>query len=216
MKKIILFLLLCFSLLGISNVALAQNSSNISLELNDSPIRYSLEMLFKQAEIKNYVIENDVSGFVSMKITDQPFDIALKLIMRGATKPLTYLKENNIYIVKVRTISPVVQKQPDITIVSTENNIVFERIPLNFIDPLDLQIAFGYILNINQFTRYRGGASFGGGFGGGNMGGSNGGFGGNMMGGGFGGGMMGGMGGGMMGGQGGFGGFGGLGGGRNF
>ena len=97
------------------------------------------------------------------------------------------------------------------TTVAPTNSVIFERIPLTYIDPMDLVSAFGNILYIGQFTRSgnMGGMGMGGG-----MGGMGGGMGGGMSGG------MGGMGGGMMGGMGSFGnamgGSGGFGGGRNF
>jgi hypothetical protein len=181
-------------------------------------------MLFKQANIQNYVIDNNVAGFVSMKITDQPFEIALKLVMRGASEPLTYIKENGVYIVKLRQITQAPSNPvPDFTSSQPTSNVIWERIPLTFIDPIDLMSVLGPILNISQFSRYTGGGmgngGFGGGFGsaGGLGGGSMGGFGGAGMGNGngMGGGAMGGFGG-MMGSQGGMGGQGGFGGGRNF
>ena len=206
-----------------------RNPNSITLDLKDAPIRTTLEMAFKQAGITNYVIDNNVAGFVTMTITDQPFENALKLIMRAATVPLTYIKENNVYIVKPRQIS--LNTSPATPDISQEapatNNVSFERIPLTFIDPIDLMGAFGNILYIRQFNRSGGGMGGGmGGMGGGmgGMGGGMGGMGGGMggMGGGMGGmgGGMGGMGGGMggmgggMGGMGG--GMGGFGGGRNF
>jgi hypothetical protein len=233
MKKILFVMLFGLFLLGVPKAGYSQQDNiipKITMELNDSPVRTSLEMLFKQANIQNYVIDNSVAGFVSMKITDQPFEIALKLIMRGATEPLTYTKENGVYIVKVRIITPAPSNPvPDITINPPSSNVIWERIPLTYIDPFDLQSVLGPILNISQFSRFTGGmggmmggmgnGGFGGGFGsaGGLGGGSMGGFGGAGMGNGngMGGGAMGGFGG-MMGSQGGMGGQGGFGGGRNF
>ena len=185
--------------IGISSISAhaqqERNPNSITLDLKDAPIRTVIEMAFKQAGITNYVIDNNVAGFVTMTITDQPFENALKLIMRAATTPLTYIKENNVYIVKPRQITvsnPT--PAPDLTQDdSARNNVSFERIPLIFIDPMDLMGAFGNITFIRQFNRG----------GGGGMGGGMGGMGGGM--GGMGGGM-GGMGGGM----------GGFGGGRNF
>ena len=217
-------------LLGVPKAGYSQQDSsvpNISIELNDSPIRTSLEMLFKQANIQNYVIDNNVSGFVSLRITDQPFELALKLVMRGASEPLTYIKENGVYIVKLRQITQAPSNPvPDFTLSQPTSNVIWERIPLTFIDPIDLMSVLGPILNISQFSRYTGGmmggmgnGGFSGGMGGGGGlgGGSMGGFGGAGMGNGngMGGGAMGGFGG-MMGSQGGFSGNGGFGGGRNF
>ncbi len=198
-------------------------AQNISVDLKDAPVRTTLEMMFKQAEIKNYVIENSVAGFVTMKLEDQPFENSLKLVMRAATVPLTYTKENNVWIIKQRIFTETKPSPtPDISVDLPRTNS-FEVIRLNYIDPFDLQSVFGPILFINQFGRYTGGMNgmgaggnggFGGsgGFGNGAMGG-NGSFGmgaGNGMGGGTMGGFGGAFGGGMNGGVGGFGG------GRNF
>jgi hypothetical protein len=214
MKKILVLLSLFFTM---SMATFAQTNS-ISLDLKDAPVRSTLEMAFKQAGIKNYVIDNEVAGFITMTITEQPFENTLKLIMRAATVPLTYVKENDIYIIKVRKITEFKQSStPDITVYERTSSVIFERIPLTYIDPLDLINVFGPILNINQFNRMRGGGSNFGGMMGGGMGGFQGG---GMMGGGNGfGGMMGGMGsmGGFSGmGNMGMGGNGGFGGGRNF
>lgn len=213
MKKLVA-LLVC---LVVCSPVFAQN---ISVDLKDAPVRTTLEMMFKQAGIKNYVIENSVAGFVTMKLEDQPFENSLKIVMRAATVPLTYTKENDVWIVKQRIVTPTPQTGgPDPIPETILNKTSFERIPLTFIDPVDLMSVFGNILLINQFQRPKGGmngsgmGNFGGGSGNSSFGG-NGSFG---MGGGngMGGGAMGGFGG-MMGSQGGFGGNGGFGGGRNF
>jgi hypothetical protein len=184
------------------------------MELKDAPVRTSLEMIFKQAGIKSYVIENSVYGVISMNLSEQPFENALWLVMRANTIPLTYIKENDVYIVKARVTKEYKQLVPEIT-AEQPRGVMFEKIYLNHIDPFDLQAVLGNILFINQFSRFTGGMNgMGtGGFGNGAMGG-NGGFG-LGAGNGMGGGAMGGFGG-MMGSQGGFSGNGGFGGGRNF
>jgi len=195
-------------------------AQNISVDLKDAPVRTTLEMMFKQAGIKNYVIDNSVAGFVTMKLEDQPFENSLKLVMRAATVPLTYTKENDVWIVKQRIVTEFKPSStPDISL-EKPNSIAFEVIHLNHIDPFDLMSVLGNILFVNQFQRFQGGmnGNIGGGFGssGGLGGGSMGGFGGAGMGGGngMGGGAMGGFGGGAFGGM--NGGAGGFGGGRNF
>ena len=211
MKKLIIafvFALFCSS----------SYAQNISVDLKDAPVRTTLEMMFKQAGIKNYVIDNSVVGFITMTLEDQPFENSLKLVMRAATVPLTYTKENNVWIVKERVFTEYKQQTPDI-LKEQPRGIMFERIPLTFIDPFDLMSVLGNITFINQFSRFTGGmnGSGMGNFGGGTNNSSFGGNGGFGMGGGngMGGGTMGGFGG-MMGSQGGMGGNGGFGGGRNF
>jgi hypothetical protein len=198
-------------------------AQNISVDLKDAPVRTTLEMMFKQAGIKNYVIENSVAGFVTMKLEDQPFESSLKLVMRAATVPLTYTKENDVWIVKQRIFTETKPNPiPDFKVNLPRTNS-FEVIHLNFIDPFDLQSIFGPILFINKFSRFTGGMNGMGASGNGGFGGS-GGFGNGAMGGnggfgmgagnGMGGGAMGGFGGGSFGGM--NGGVGGFGGGRNF
>ena len=202
------------SILLICSCSFAQ--SNITMELKDAPVRTSLEMIFKQAGIKSYVIENSVYGVISMYLTDQPFENSLKLVMRANTVPLTYTKENDVYIVKARVFTEYKQPTPEITL-EQPIGVMFEKIYLNYIDPFDLQAVLGNILFINKFGRFSGNGSGMGGFGNGSGNSSFGGNGGFGMGNGngMGGGAMGGFGG-MMGSQGGFSGNGGFGGGRNF
>lgn len=142
--------------------AIPSYSQNITVDLKEAPIRSTIEMMFKQAEIKNYVIDNSVSGFVTCTLTDLPFENSLKIVMRASTVPLTYTKENDVWIIKERiSIPPVVNPVFEMP---KRNNVMFERIPLSYIDPFDLQSIFGNILFINQFGRSRGnGNNFGGG-----------------------------------------------------
>jgi hypothetical protein len=163
MKKIF-FIVAVFCLCSVS---FAQ--SNITLELKDAPVRTTVEMIFKQAGIKNYVIDNSVTGFVTMKLEDQPFENSLKLVMRANTIPLTYLKENDVWIVKSRRIK--IEANPDPNFDSDPLPVKsnsFQVIRLNHIDPFDLMSVFGNILFVNQFQRFQGGMNNNnGGFGGG-------------------------------------------------
>lgn len=158
MKKLILCLCVLF-------IAASSFAQNISVDLKDSPVRTTLEMMFKQAGIKNYVIENSVAGFVTMKLEDQPFENSLKLVMRAATIPLTYTKENNVWIVKSRRIT--IEANPDPNFNSDPlpyKPNSFQVIRLNYIDPFDLQSVLGQILFINQGTRFGGNMNRGGRF----------------------------------------------------
>ena len=149
MKKLILSLCVIF-------IAASSFAQNISVDLKDAPVRATLEMMFKQAGIKNYVIENSVAGFVTMKLEDQPFENSLKLVMRAATIPLTYAKENNVWIVKQRIFTPIPQTGGPDPIAENPKTNSFQIIRLNYIDPFDLQSVLGQILFINQGTRFGG------------------------------------------------------------
>jgi hypothetical protein len=202
----------------------------ITLDLRDAPVRQALEQLFNNAKV-DFSIANEVQGFVTLKITDQPFENALRLILRSSSIPLTFVREGGVYIVKPRiteTLDPNANVPPPVTDqTNTPPAASYDQIQLTYIDPADLSSTLG-ITFIRTFARQgnsqqggqggMGGMMGGmGGMGGGMMGGM-GGMGGGMMGGmgGMGGGMMGGMGGMMGGGMGGMMGGGGFGGGRGF
>lgn len=131
------------------------NTKNISLSYSDTPIRSALEQLLKMGSLKNYLIANDVEGMVTLNLSDQSFENALKIIMRANSVPLLYKIENDVLIIEKRKISIMLEKPVDIKLGNTENNDVFHVVKLNHIDPLDLQVIFGRILNMSQFTRYQ-------------------------------------------------------------
>ena len=166
-------------------------NKRVTFDLEDSPIRKTIEAAFKQAGINNYVIDNNVVGFVTLKITEQPFENALKLIMRAASVPLTYTKENGVWIVKPRTISQPTQDQNPQNIEDPNLGVrpaaAYERINLTYLDPMDLQSVLGGIISVPFFARFGNNGMMGGGMGG--MGGGMGGMGGGMGGMGGGGGM---------------------------
>lgn len=168
--------LISFLLIFLCTVSNAQNSfftsaKNVTLDYNDAPIRTVLEQMLKQSEIKNYVISNDVEGVVTLKLNDYSFESALKIVMRANKVPLLYKIENNILLIERRRETILLDNpKPDVEI-ATNNNSTWEKIPLIYIDPLDLQVVFGPILNMSQFTRY-GTMGFGNFMNGGNMGGN--------------------------------------------
>ena len=50
-------------------------------------------------------MDNAVQGYVTLKITDQPLETALRMLLRSAPMPLTYSKDAGVYIVKPRRIA---------------------------------------------------------------------------------------------------------------
>ncbi|MDX1931956.1 MAG: hypothetical protein SFU56_05065, partial [Capsulimonadales bacterium] len=83
----------------------------VTLDLRDAPIREALEQLFKSAKV-DYSIDPGVAGFVTLKITEQPFENALRLILRSAQYPLTYTRESGVYVVKIREIATTTNAAP--------------------------------------------------------------------------------------------------------
>jgi len=142
------------AVVGAPSAAHAQQPQNlppVTLDLRDAPIRSALEQLFSSAKV-DYTLDNNVQGFVTMKVTEVPFETALKLIMRSASIPLTYTKENNIFIIRPRAVTtgapgaggleapPVV---PDPGGAGSRQGVYPDQITLTYADPYDLQSLFG-------------------------------------------------------------------------
>lgn len=107
----------------------------VSIHLRDRPTRAALERIFTDAGIQ-YAIDPRVSGYVTLKIRNQPFENALKLIMRSSTVPLTYTRENNIYIVRPLQTAPVISNTPDIAPEGEEQQPGANTVlPFNYFDP---------------------------------------------------------------------------------
>lgn len=137
--------------------------ASVSLSLQDAPVRRTVEAIFKQAGIKNYVIDNEVAGFVTLTLTEQPLESALKLVMRASSLPLTYTVENGVWIVKPRHIAPPTAPAPPeiFATAAPASGPHYERINLTYLDPADLDKILGGIVYVRQFTRQGGTGSAG-------------------------------------------------------
>lgn len=158
---------IALALLGATAPVRAQDNSPLSsvrvtIKTNDSPVRRTLEGIFQQAGIANYIIESGVAGFVTVNLTDQPFESALKLVMRANTVPLTYTRESGVWIVKPRLApaAPLTEAPTAPEPESPSNAPRYERIALTHVDPADLQTVLGGILTIQNFTRQRNSQGF--------------------------------------------------------
>jgi hypothetical protein len=130
--------------LGLLGPARAADPPRISLELRDAPLRQALEQLFDSAGLQ-YQIDNEVRGFTTLKIREQPLESALKLLLRSGTQPLTYKIENGVYQVSVRRVSvtppePPAPTQPEGTLAK------WEFISLTYVDPMALTPFIGPVL----------------------------------------------------------------------
>lgn len=123
--------------------------ATVSLDVRDARLRDVLEMLFKQAKV-NYLIEPGVDGFVTMKVSDQPFEAALKLTLRSGSIPLVYSLENGVYIIRPRPVeaprlaAAAPPPYPETTLAS--NAPKFEVIQLVHADPADLAQLLNIII----------------------------------------------------------------------
>jgi type II secretory pathway component HofQ len=127
---------------------------NVTLDLQDAPIRGALEQIFRSAKV-DFGIDPTVQGYVNLIVTDIPFENALRLVLRSSTTPLTYSVENGVYLVRPRTVASADPLPPAVFAQETETRtpVKYDRIELTYADPADL----AKLLNITMipiFTRF--------------------------------------------------------------
>lgn len=176
-----------------------QRSVPVTLDLTNSPVRASIEALFKFAPSLNLAFGSQVDGMVSVSLKDVPFEQALRTICRINDPVLTFRRdEGGTYLIEVKktaetTAAATPVETPVEPEVQAERRV--QKVALNFVSASDIGQIFGaqsIMTRANQFTMGGsgggyGGGGFGGGYGGGYGGGGyGGGFGNSGFGGGFG------------------------------
>ena len=86
--------------------------TRVTINAKNAPVQTALERMFRDAKA-NYIIENGVEGYVTLKITDQPFENALALLLRSSSSPLNYSRDGDVYVIHaVRRSAPAVAAAP--------------------------------------------------------------------------------------------------------
>jgi hypothetical protein len=74
-----------------------------SVNVKDAPLRRVLEDLFTRAKV-DYAIDNNVGGFVTIRLSDRPLAEALTLVLRAASPQLAWSLADGVYTVRVRAL----------------------------------------------------------------------------------------------------------------
>jgi hypothetical protein len=142
----------------------------VSLTLRETPLRTALEMLFDGTG-RQHAVEPDVPNApITLSIRDIPFQTALRTLLHLATN-VTYLKEGEIYIIRMRRPVPELATNeavsPSLVEVAAEGPPQWEKIPLNYVHPAVVAVALNVPLLPNEVELFFGGAGgYGGGLGG--------------------------------------------------
>ncbi len=151
----------------------------VTLDVRDAPLRQVLIQLFQEAKL-DYSIAPGVQGFVTLKVTEQPFETVLKLVLRSASTPLTYTRSSGVYEIKPRIVLPTPPPAPQSAsttdsepVFSGDNEHQLAVIPLTYLDPFDVQQLLGITLlpngtrggGVGGAGQSSGGPTFGGGTG---------------------------------------------------
>lgn len=118
----------------------------VTLNLQDTPLRTALQMLFAGSGLQ-HAVENAVPNVpVTLQIRDLPFQTALRTLVRLAG--VTFQKEGEIFIVRQRPLAPeptpsVFEPPAPIEIAAGAGGEAVEKIPINYLHPAVL----AYVLN---------------------------------------------------------------------
>ena len=74
----------------------------VSLDVSGKNVKEVLLDLFRQAGVTDYAIADDVSGSLTLRLSERPFEDALTFVARSAQPPLTWNKTDGLYSVKRR------------------------------------------------------------------------------------------------------------------
>ncbi len=167
----------------------ARAEQKVSLDLQNAPIREALEKLFRQTK-SDFSLDSSVQGYVTLKVTDQPLENALRLIIARASVPLTYTKESGVYFIKPRRTRQASEVSGSLlpgetgygrTVPSSEQTLIADQngnrliagfdgsssggqridvIHLTYLDPADIAHLFN-IIQIPTFSRQMGSSGSG-------------------------------------------------------
>jgi|SRR5579862_2810136 len=81
--------------------ARSPTTKNVSLSLNQAPIRQALTQLFQQVGL-NYSLDSGLQGNVTASLRDVPFSVGLDSILRANRPQLTYQVRDGVYEIHPR------------------------------------------------------------------------------------------------------------------
>jgi len=164
---------------GAGNPSATAGNPLVRVGARDRDVRAVLEDLFKQAKIGNYAIAQDVSGTVTMTLTDKAFEDALTLVTRAVSPPLVWSKTDGFYEVKVRTALAVGGRDggfgaglPSEPPVLTPDGVRYDMVyptfsdardlvrALELLQPSGLTAAFAYVPSNGLLLRFGGPGGF--------------------------------------------------------
>jgi len=82
----------------------------VTLNLKNAPVRSALLQLFQKAH-RDYSLSNDVDGIVTLRLTNRPFNEALRILATNASVPLTYNLDSGVYFIRPSIVRAVREPQ---------------------------------------------------------------------------------------------------------
>jgi type II secretory pathway component GspD/PulD (secretin) len=102
--------LVCIGLVGVSGTPVfaqddtALPTKPVTIQVVEAPVKIVLDQLFKSAGL-NYTIDPQVTGNVTVNLTNIPFNSALHVILQASDPPLTFSVSDNVYSIKQKLVA---------------------------------------------------------------------------------------------------------------
>jgi hypothetical protein len=75
------------------------SSRTVTLDVRNAPLRDTIQQLFLQTK-NDYILDPNVTGTVTMKVTNMPFEQALRLLVQSSNTPISLQRVAGVYEVK--------------------------------------------------------------------------------------------------------------------
>src|SRR3569833_2826207 len=150
-------LVFCTAALLVGSLALAtpvhaqagNTDRKVTLNLKDVPLRSAIDALFQGTGLQYSVDPNDLNVPVTLNIRDIGLQSVLRLLVRQAATAqpgLTFSKDGDIFVIKLRRETPVVaptaeDAPPEYSDKASE--FTWEKIPIQFNNVAGFALAFG-------------------------------------------------------------------------
>jgi hypothetical protein len=76
------------------------SSRTVTMELKNAPVREAIQQLFLKAKV-DYILDPNIVGTTTLKVTNVPFETALRLLIDGSDVPIYVTRDSGVYDIRV-------------------------------------------------------------------------------------------------------------------
>jgi hypothetical protein len=75
----------------------------VTMELRNAPVRDAIQQLFLQAKV-DYMLDPNIVGTTTLKVTNVPFETALRLLIDASDVPIYVTQDSGVYDIRARAM----------------------------------------------------------------------------------------------------------------
>lgn len=76
------------------------STRKVTMELRNASVREAIQQLFLQAKV-DYILDPNIVGTTTLKVTNVPFETALRLLIDGSDVPIYVTRDSGVYDIRV-------------------------------------------------------------------------------------------------------------------